>query len=169
MQHWTLIQETSADLTAMTTPSSHLGWEQDQAHPLAWWDSHGLKGDCAKAPALPRTDPPGTCLGAAGFVSQSGKLSCSSEVSSASTPRSKEKPQQNLLQYFPPLLMLSCQRYFDRPFHLSSQSEDTWTVQWHKDGLVHKVLCWGPSHLFGKPQYDAASFLQLCNKSLSRV
>lgn len=54
---------------------------------------HGQAGpppsqrDHAKAPALPRTRV------LPGFVSRLGKLSCSSEVSGASTPRSEDKPQ----------------------------------------------------------------------------
>lgn len=96
----TLTGESSADLPAATAPTSRLGWEQDQAHPAARWDLHHLRGTVPKLLLCPEQLCPGLASVLPGFVSQSDKLSCSSEVSGASTPRSEQKPQRSLLQYF---------------------------------------------------------------------
>lgn len=98
--HYTLTGESSVDLPAATAPTSPLGWEQDQAHPSARWDLHHLRGTVPKLLLCPGQLCPELASVLLGFVSQSGKLSCSSEVSDASTPRSEQKPPRSLLQYF---------------------------------------------------------------------
>lgn len=152
--HCTLTRETSADLAA-TAPISPLGWERPGGTSTI---SEAPRQSSCSAQDLPQ-------------------VLCHGWVNSGDLLRSAVHPHQGentnhgkaFSSIFPPLLMLSHQRYFHRPFHLSSQSEDTWTVHGHKEGLVHEAPCWGTSLLFGKPRYDAASFLQLWDKSLTRV
>lgn len=128
-----------------------LRWKQDQAHRTARWDLHHLRGTVPKLLLCPGQ----LCLGLAsvlpGSVSQSYKLSCSSEVSSASTPRSEQNPQWSLLQYF--------------SSSIKGILIDLFTSR-------HKVRTRGPYAGIKRVLFVkrcAASFLQLWEKSLTWV
>lgn len=127
MWHCTPTRETSADLLAATAPISPLGWERP--------------GGTSSISEAPRQS---SC--SAQDLPQRSQVLCHGWVNSGDLLRSAVHPHQGenknhgkaFSGIFPPLLMLSHQRYFHRPFHLSSQSEDTWMYTGTKRVLFTK-------------------------------
>lgn len=142
-----------------------LGWKQDEAHHAARWDLHHLKGTVPKILLGPGWLCPGLASVLPGSVAQSCKLSCSSEVSSASTPRSKQNPQRSLLQYFSSPIKGILIDIFTSHHRVRTRGPYIGI----KRVLFMKRCAGVASLLFGRPPHDTASFLKLWDKSLTWV
>lgn len=128
----TLTEETSADLSV----------------------GAGSRSRTTTQPGRTSTIPEGLCqsfcsaqdlLLLPGFVTQSGKHSCSSLVSGASTPRSEQEPRRSLLWYFPCPIKGAWIDLFTSHHKVRTHGLG------HKEGLVHKCCAGEHNFSWGSP------------------